>query len=165
MRRAYDPSDTHYKRYGGRGIVVEAKFHDFDVFLEYMGDCPDGLTLEREDNNVGYVTGNILWATQHAQRRNKSTNVIVDLNGRKLIATDAAKELGMSVGKFLSRYHKGMSLSEITCIPHNTKVPVMFNGKVTALAQVCKDCGLPYQRIWARVNRQGLTVEEAIRRG
>jgi len=165
MRRVYDPSDTHYHRYGARGIVVEDRFHKFLEFVHYMGECPQGLTLERKNNDSGYITGNMVWATQYDQQRNKSTNIIVHLGDRKLIASDAAKELDMSVDKFLSRYHKGMPIDAIASVPHNTKAVVMFNGVATSLTHICTEHELPYQRIWARINRQGLTPEEAIRRG
>lgn len=37
-----------------------------------MGPRPDGLTLEREDNDKGYGPDNCVWATWSAQQKNKS---------------------------------------------------------------------------------------------
>ena len=36
-----------------------------------MGECPNGLTLERIDNEKGYEPGNCRWDTYHQQAVNK----------------------------------------------------------------------------------------------
>lgn len=165
MRRVYDPTDTHYHRYGGRGIVVEDRFHDFSEFYEYMGDPPDGLTLERKNNDLGYVTGNMVWATQSEQQRNKSTNVMIDIGGVDVPAIDVANGLGVSQSKFMYRHHKGMSVEEIMSVPHNTKRPVMYKGELTSIQRVCDETGIGYSCLWARIHRQGLSVEDAVKKG
>lgn len=165
MARVYDPTNTHYKRYGGRGLVVEDRFHDFNEFYDYMGDPPDGLTLERPNNEIGYVTGNIVWATQKTQQGNKSTNLIVPIGENRLIAADAAKSVGVTLGKFLYRHHNGMSIEEILSVPHNTKRPIMYRGELTSLQHISNETGIGYQCLWARVKRQGMTIEAAVLKG
>lgn len=165
MHRCYNKENVHFHRYGGRGIYVEEKFHDFGTFLAYMGECPPDLTLERVDNDVGYVTGNMVWATDYAQHRNKSSSIKVVVDGVEMIISDAARMYGLSVAKALGRYHKGLSIDEILKTPHNTKRRIELFGEPTSLYAISQASGVPYQRLWARINRQGLTVEEAVRRG
>lgn len=165
MNRCYNEEATHFERYGGRGIRVEDRFHNFENFYTYMGECPPDLTLERVDNDVGYVTGNMVWATEYAQHRNKSSSIKVVVDGVEMIISDAARMYGLSVAKALGRYHKGLSIEEILKTPHNTKRRIELFGEPTSLYAISQASGVPYQRLWARINRQGLTVEEAVRRG
>lgn len=60
--------------YGGRGIKVCSRWMKFENFLEDMGECPDGLTIERLDNDRGYEPGNCAWKTRTVQGRNKRNN-------------------------------------------------------------------------------------------
>jgi hypothetical protein len=59
------------KNYADRGIRVCERWHSFPNFLADMGERPDGLTLDRIDNNKGYEPGNCRWATWHEQRMNQ----------------------------------------------------------------------------------------------
>lgn len=70
-RRCYDKNNVAYERYGELDIGVCDKWQQFEGFLEDMGEKPDGLTLERIDNNKGYSKDNCKWATYAEQSYNK----------------------------------------------------------------------------------------------
>lgn len=62
-----------YKWYGGRGISVCERWLVFKNFLADMGEAPEGLTLDRKDNNGNYEPDNCRWITQAQQIRNSNS--------------------------------------------------------------------------------------------
>lgn len=72
--RCLNPNNPDYKLYSGLGI--SEKFLYFDGFLEHIGEVPprlDGrISIDRLDNSKGYFEGNIRWANDKIQNRNKT---------------------------------------------------------------------------------------------
>jgi hypothetical protein len=74
-RRCFDPKDARFPWYGGRGITLEAAWrNDAGAFiehvLEHLGERPDGLSMDRIDNDGNYEPGNLRWASPQEQIEN-----------------------------------------------------------------------------------------------
>jgi hypothetical protein len=80
LARCYNPNNPQYKDYGGRGIRVVIFWRtSYLQFLADMGRCPEGKTLDREDNNGNYEPWNCRWATRHEQNINKRPKFVCKL--------------------------------------------------------------------------------------
>lgn len=69
--RCYFKGHASYCDYGGRGIKVCERWLDFQNFYEDMGDCLEGMSLGRIDNNKDYSPENCRWESTAAQAINK----------------------------------------------------------------------------------------------
>ena len=109
-QRCYDPNSHAYNRYGGRGIKICDKWKSFEGFYEDMGDKPEGLSLERIDNNGNYEPANVVWATHKTQSNNRRSNVVLEFQGRKQTMQQWADESGLKIQTIWARLHRGWTI-------------------------------------------------------
>ena len=70
--RCVNVNHPAYKDYGGRGIAVcDRWLNSFDDFYFDVGDAPEGMSLDRIDNDGDYEPGNVRWATKQDQALNR----------------------------------------------------------------------------------------------
>lgn len=85
LDRCYNSNNKFYSYYGGRGIRVCKRWQGatgFTNFSNDMGERPEGLTLDRTDNDKGYSPGNCRWAT-HSQQQYNQRVAITNTSGYK----------------------------------------------------------------------------------
>ena len=70
-KRCTNPKHISFPEYVGRGISVCPQWRTFANFLADMGVRPEGMTLDRKDNDGNYEPGNCQWATRKAQAQNR----------------------------------------------------------------------------------------------
>lgn len=116
MSRCYNKKHNSYPNYGGRGIEVCERWHDFSNFVEDMGMRPENLSLDRVDNNKGYFRENCKWSTRAEQSRNRRYKRTVDFNGKKMSAGEISDITGIPVDILYQRVYLGLP-SEKVCAP------------------------------------------------
>lgn len=72
MNRCHNPSSQSYKRYGGAGVTVCSRWHNFENFLSDMGERPAGTTLDRfPASSKQYSKEMCRWANYSQQAINR----------------------------------------------------------------------------------------------
>lgn len=114
MARCYNQKKDAFPWYGGSGISVCLRWHDFQNFLEDMGKRPKGATLSRKDNKGNYEPGNCEWETSwKKQMQNRRNTVWVKYKGKRMTLTDFAEEIGIAKSALHQRHRQGWSASKI----------------------------------------------------
>ena len=108
-QRCTNPKNRRWKHYGGRGISYDSRWEFFENFLEDMGECPEGLTLDRIDVNGNYCKENCRWATDSVQGYNQTkrctntsgrTGVHWDKKNKKFYAKITVNSTGIFLGYY-----------------------------------------------------------------
>lgn len=110
MYRCYRLEDPRYKDYGGRGITVDERWHDFKNFVEDMGERPVGTTLDRKNNNTGYSKENCRWLERGLQQSNMRSNKLIKVGDKTLTLSQWAKSIGITVTTLATRLRRGWSI-------------------------------------------------------
>lgn len=112
-KRCSNPADKDYEKYGGRGIFVCERWQKFENFLEDMGDRPEGLQLDRINNDGPYTLENCRWTTAQENSNNRRSSKFVTHKGRTLTAAQWARELNIGPKTFLYRLKSGWSMENV----------------------------------------------------
>jgi hypothetical protein len=78
-------TDKHFRSYVRRGIGMDDDFaNSFAAFAEEVGPRPSPRhQIDRIDNNLGYVRGNMRWATPKENANNTSGNIYIEIDGER----------------------------------------------------------------------------------
>lgn len=112
IQRCTNQKNNSFERYGGRGIGVCERWKSYENFYADMAPRPDGMTLDRIDNEGGYTPENCRWASHEEQCRNKSTNRWIEWNGRKQCMHDWCLEVGVCESSLIYRKRRLGSFSK-----------------------------------------------------
>ncbi len=105
-QRCYNKSFQQYADYGGRGITVCERWMSFENFLEDMSKRPEGMSLDRIDNEKGYSKENCRWTTEYEQKRNTRRNHCITFNGETKCLQDWAESIGIKANTLINRLNR-----------------------------------------------------------
>lgn len=112
LNRCFYPSGHHIKHYG-RKIKIHNKWtgsNGFISFLNHIGRAPSNKhTVDRIDNNKGYIPGNVRWATKLEQARNKKANHMIKAFGKIQCISAWSEETGIGQRTIWYRVRAGWS--------------------------------------------------------
>lgn len=91
----------------------------FSNFLADMGDRPEGYTIERNRNDLGYTPSNCRWATRLEQAQNQKQTVLLTIDGETHSISEWCRLKGILYSMVKQRRARGMSLESAITTPVN----------------------------------------------
>lgn len=131
--RCENPDSRNYNDYGGRGIKVCQRWHDPVAFHNDMGQPPDGMSLDRINNDGNYSCGkcsecienewpmNCRWADGETQHRNQRSNHWITANGKTMTMIEWRIETGLAKSTIINRLNRGWSEQDAVTKPAQSK--------------------------------------------
>lgn len=109
--RCCNVDNNVYKFYGARGITMCKRWKtSFNNFLKDMGRAPSPKhSIDRINNNKGYMPSNCRWALPIVQSNNMRSNVWIRLFGRDQTLAQWCAELSMKYKTVYARLKRGWS--------------------------------------------------------
>jgi hypothetical protein len=110
IRRCYNPKDTRYKDYGGRGITVcQEWLKDLREFYGWAvnNGYSENLTIDRKNNNEEYSPDNCRWVTRKIQSNNTRRNVYITFGGKTATLAKWADTIGIKYSTLRARLSRG----------------------------------------------------------
>lgn len=128
-QRTLVPTYRDYPNYGGRGITIHPTWaKSYVAFIDAVGRRPSpSHMIERIDNDVGYVPGNVVWATRKDQNNNTRKNRFVEIAGERMTVAQAADKYGISQSRLLWRLNNGWRIDDAVTLP--TQRPYLTNKR------------------------------------
>lgn len=111
----------NHESYVDKKIDVCDEWLTFENFFADMGERPKGKTIDRIDNSKGYSKENCRWATQTEQANNKTSNVYLNVFGKRLTITEASRAYNVGISCLRHRLRKGMNPEAALTLPNLKK--------------------------------------------
>lgn len=111
LSRCENKNRKSYKNYGGHGVTVCERWHEFENFLADMGEPTTSRhTLDRIKTDGNYEPDNCRWATMLEQQNNRSNNVLVGHGGMEMTIPAWARHTGIPASSIRSRLGRGWTV-------------------------------------------------------
>ena len=161
-QRCFNKSHPKYKSYGGRGITMHAEWVvSYAAFFEHIGPRTSDLhTLDRIDNDKGYVPGNVRWATRTEQMRNTRVTRMVPFEGEMLPLPEVAEKIGMDRKRLQARLDSDMPVEEAISRPvERGSLYYEWRGEKHSLSVWAKRLKKGYHKLYYAIVVKGVPVE------
>lgn len=168
-RRCFNPKDKGFKNYGGRGITVCPEWAGADGFkafyeyvskLEHFGE--EGYSLDRINVNGNYEIGNLRWATDAEQRRNRTDNHYVEVGGETMIISDLSKVTGIRIPTLTRRLKFNANDEQLLSKNRVDALRYEINGKWFTIKEIAEIVGVNKSAIVSRI-QHGATGEDLLK--
>lgn len=136
------PKMHNYAYYGGRGISYDPRWKDFRAFFADMGEAPEGMQIDRIDNDAGYFKANCRWVTPEQNSNNRRSSRLYGFRGQTLSSSQIARAIGMNVNTLDARLRDGWTIEEAVATPTNRKGKRPWRATAAMAAIILSACSV-----------------------
>lgn len=148
------------KNWQKKGIkVCEEWLVNYDNFLNDMGPCPEGFSLERVDNNGNYCKENCRWASRKEQNNNRDSNTFITYNEKTQTLRKWSEELGINYNTLHSRVCVAGVPFEDAIRQDSPRKFIEYKGEKKLLMEWSRLLNIPYNTLCYR-KRCKWSIEE-----
>jgi len=171
-KRTLLDSRSDIKNYKGRGIVVCKRWMKFENFKEDMWDSFNNhinkfgikkTSIDRINNDGNYLKSNCKWSTPREQCQNRTNNRFYTLSGITKTQSEWARELGIkdnSLDDRINKLHWPLEKALTKCAFQSRLY--IHNGERCTLKRLSVKYNIKLSTLWYRVNRQKLSLADAL---
>jgi len=161
-RRCYETNNPAYASYGGRGIRVCERWHDISNFVKDIVSIPDGMSLDRINNDGDYSPENCRIATPRQQSNNTRANILICIDGTTKTLAQWVDVYDISYGTVHRRIQQGVSYVDALSKPLRRKQVITHNGETKTIREWADLIGTTYWNMYQRIYRRGWPIERAL---
>ena len=139
------------------------RWQSFEHFLSDMGPCPEGYSIDRINNNLGYYPENCRWADNNTQAKNRGKfTPIYYYKGEAHILKDWSKILNINYSTLRKRIlTMGMSFENAIKYVDPRDELIVWNNKKYTKQELCNLYNIPIQNFYDRKHK-GWSLEKIL---
>lgn len=131
-KRCLNKKVDRYKNYGGRGITICNEWLGFESFKDWAlsNGYKEGLSIERINVNGNYEPSNCTWINFKEQSRNRTTNIFVIYNNKKICLAELSEITRIDSKVLYMRYNRGDREERLWRTPRISKVNTEVTNQI-----------------------------------
>lgn len=133
VRNAHRPENRCYK-----GVDVCDDWKDYKRFLQDMGPCKEGYSLDRLDNSLGYSPSNCIWVPLLKQAVNTRRLIHYIHDGKYLHISEIARQIGVNPNLIYDRIKLGWSLKDAVSTNKKKRSPSLTPTQIIEVKNLVK---------------------------
>lgn len=152
-----------HTNYRLKNIKCCDRWKSFANFIEDMGPCPKGYSIDRIDNNGDYCPKNCRWANQKIQCSNRGDfTLLIGYKGEKHILKDWCRILNKNYSTMHARmYRLNMTFEEALLYIDPRDKLLFWEGNYYTKKELSEKYNIPLSNFYDR-RRKGWSLEKIL---
>lgn len=145
-------SKSNYQK---RGIKCCNRWNSFEHFLSDMGPCPEGYSIDRINNDLGYFPENCRWASNITQANNRGKfTPKISYKGKSYTLKEWSRIVKIKYVTLRKRmYEMGMSFEAAVKYIDPRDELLNWKGKKYTKQQLCQLYNIPLKNFYDRKHK------------